>query len=130
MKIHITHEGYVMLPDGRYWVKVVTIVFQKAWKDYGPALEWVFEIVRGTHTGCHVNGRTNLKNSLGPTCKFGRWYFALTGVRLKLGDSPDTDSLIGKCCWAKITAFHSASGKPVNNIDLDPGDPPDSHEDS
>lgn len=129
MKVCIGKGGFRQLPNDRYWVKVVAII-QTAWKEYGPALEWVFEIVHGASTGCRVSGKTNLTNSLGPTCKFGRWWFALTGVRVKEGEKVDTESLINKCCWAEITVCRSASGKPANHIELIPGDPPDADEDS
>lgn len=130
MKVCIRKEGFVQLPTDRYWVKVVSIVFQKAWKEYGPALEWVFEVMRGRHRRCRLNGKTNLTNSLGPRGKFGRWYFALTGIELKEGQEVDTDALIGKCCWAEITAFRSANDKPANEIDLVADDPPDGDEGS
>ena len=130
MKVCIRHDGFVQLRSGRYWIRVVAVVWQKAWKEYGPALEWEFEVARGTRTGCCVRGKTNLTNSLGPACKFGRWWFALTGVRLKKGETVDTDSLIGKCCWAEIVVCRSDSGKPANHVELVPGDPPDTDEDS
>lgn len=123
MKIRIGNERFTPLPAGYYRLRAMAIRENVDWPPYGKALEWEFEVAEGPFTGCRLQAKMNRHSSLGPTQKFGRWYFALTGVRLKGGAEVDPQELVSKTCWAVVTQGRSSLGKPSNNVELIPGNP-------
>ncbi len=119
MRLKIERDGFTPLPNNRYLVRVVSVE-QVEWQSVGPALRWTFEVLEGAYTGCRLCGNTNLSNSLGPRQKFGRWYHAIIGRFLVVGEQIDTNELVGKRCWAEVVLRRSRTGKPANQIELVP----------
>jgi hypothetical protein len=125
MKIRIEREGYTQLPDARYRLRIVAI--RRTTWTFGPAYEWEFEVASGRWSGCRLKGMVNKTNGVGPRQKFGRWYHAITGNWLKVGDEVDTGKLLGQLVWAEVHRTISKKGKPSNHLDLVPPDDEHTH---
>ena len=120
MKARIGKNAYTIIPDGTYYVKVISIE-EVHWSYINTqAWQWTFEIAEGVYSGCRLQGHTNLHSSLGPRQKVGRWFHALAGTWLNEGDEIDTTQLLNITCLAKIFGCYGKSGKLANKIELVP----------
>jgi hypothetical protein len=118
-------DGFVPLKTGVYQLRVLAII-PVTWGKFGEAREWKFAVVGGTRDGCPLNAKTKWEPTPKVNSKFGRWYRAVLGRRPTKGEKVDLKPLIGKTCWAMVTAGVSkTTHKPFNDIDLLPGGKPD-----
>lgn len=118
MKARIGQHKYTIIPDGKYRVKVISIVEVYWTYIKAQAWLWTFEIMNGVNAGCRISGHTNLHSSFGPKQKVGRWYHAITGAWLNGGDEIDTDYLLNKTSFAQIRVVFDKDKKPANKIEL------------
>ena len=117
-------DGFVPLKTGVYQLRVLAII-PVIWEPYGEAREWKFTVVGGTRDGCPLNAKTKWEPTPKVNSKFGCWYRAVLGRRPKQGEKIDLSQLIGKTCWAMVTACVSKTNKKQsNNIELLPGGEP------
>ena len=118
-------DGFVPMKEGVYQLRVLALI-PVGWGEFGEAWEWKFAVVGGTHDGCPLNAKTKREPVPKVNDKFGRWYRAVLGRRPKKGEKIDVTQLIGKTCWAMVTACVSKKAKKQsNNIELLPGGKPD-----
>lgn len=88
MKIEAT--AYTGLGPGPHDVTVTGVEVKAARVTGAPYLQWEFTDAEGNTT------KTNTSTDFTPGNKTGRWYSALTGRTIVVGETYDTDDLIGK----------------------------------
>ena len=105
MKIQKTE--YVTLDAGTYTATVASVV--PAEGQFGPQLEWQFQIEDGT------TFKSWCSQSLSPKSKLYSWARALLGGEVP--ETLDTDDLIGKPCRISLLLRPRDDGTEYNKVD-------------
>ncbi len=112
--VKLTATEYVVLPDGVYAVKLISVEEQIS-RDGLDFLRWIFEVVgEPEYAGASLTGATSLR--LSPRSKARQWAEALLGRRLERGEELDTDTLIGRTAMATVTTV-DRDGVSYNRIE-------------
>lgn len=99
--LHAEESSFEMIPEGTIVAAKVESIEMKT-LDFGDRLNWKFEILEPQWEGYKVNGSTSLKFTIDPPSKFYEWAVQLLGRTFELGESVDTDDLIGLPCRIEI----------------------------
>lgn len=95
-------SSFEMIPEGTIIAAKVAEIEKKT-LDFGDRLNWKFEITEsGPYKEYKINGSTSLKFTIDPPSKFYEWAVQLTGRTFEVGESVDTDDLIGLPCRIEI----------------------------
>jgi hypothetical protein len=96
-----TESDFELIPEGAVVpCKVIEIELKQL--DFGPRLNWKFEITDGEHQGFKINDGTSPKFSVDPPSKLYEWACMLLGRTFEVGDNLDTDDLIGLPCRVEV----------------------------
>jgi hypothetical protein len=91
-----------MIPEGTIIAAKVVEIEEKN-LDFGDRLNWKFEITEsGPFQEYKINGSTSKKFTIDPPSKFYEWATQLLGRTFDIGESVDTDDLIGLPCRIEI----------------------------
>ncbi len=95
-------SSFEMIPEGEIVAAKVVGIEGKSF-DWGERLNWKFEVTeKGTWEGYKINGSTSLKFTIDPPSKFYEWSVELLGRTFDVGESVETDDLIGLACRIEI----------------------------
>src|SRR6266536_832529 len=113
MKLTMTELG---APQGTYRAKFAGVQPREpmAGTDYGPGLEWRFEIVDGPHRGRVVARTTSPEPTLKNSC--GRMLTGLAGGALRLGEEFDPAAYLGRLYVVTVEVNSTGSGTRVGTV--------------
>ena len=100
------------IPAGWYPAKV--LIVQETTSDYGPQLEWRFEVTRPDGSPHELRGWSGMK--FAPGTKLYAWAEKLAGGQIPLTTDLDTDELSGLECDIKVEIKASQQGQQVNRV--------------
>lgn len=102
VKMTAEESSFEMIPEGEIVAAKVVGIEGKSF-DWGDRLNWKFEVTeKGTWEGYKINGSTSLKFTIDPPSKFYEWSVELLGRTFEVGESVETDDLIGLPCRIEI----------------------------
>lgn len=102
VKMTAEESSFEMIPEGEIVAAKVVGIEGKSF-DWGERLNWKFEVTEeGTWEGYKINGSTSLKFTIDPPSKFYEWSVELLGRTFEIGESVETDDLIGLPCRIEI----------------------------
>ncbi len=102
VKMTAEESSFEMIPEGEIVAAKVVGIEGKSF-DWGDRLNWKFEVTeKGTWEGYKINGSTSLKFTIDPPSKFYEWSVELLGRTFDVGESVETDDLIGLACRIEI----------------------------
>jgi hypothetical protein len=102
VKMTAEESSFEMIPEGDIVAAKVVSIEKKVF-DWGDRLNWKFEVTEsGPFEEYKINGSTSLKFTIDPPAKFYEWSVQLLARTFDIGDSVDTDDLIGLPCRIEI----------------------------
>ncbi len=102
VKMTAEESSFEMIPEGEIVAAKVVDIEGKVF-DWGERLNWKFEVTeKGTWEGYKINGSTSRKFTIDPPSKFYEWSVELLGRTFEVGDSVETDDLLGLPCRIEI----------------------------
>ncbi len=102
VKMTAEESSFEMIPEGEIVAAKVVGIEGKSF-DWGDRLNWKFEVTeKGNWDGYKINGSTSLKFTIDPPSKFYEWSVELLGRTFEVGESVETDDLIGLPCRIEI----------------------------
>ncbi len=96
-----TESDFELIPEGTVVAAVVKEIEHKE-LSFGPRLNWKFDVTEGEYKGWTVNDGTSPKFSIDPPSKMYEWAVQLLQRTFEVGDTIDTDDLIGLPCRIEI----------------------------
>jgi hypothetical protein len=95
VKMTAEESSFEMIPEGEIVAAKVVGIEGKTF-DWGDRLNWKFEVTeKGVWEGYKINGSTSRKFTIDPSSKFYEWSVELLGRTFDVGESVETDDLIG-----------------------------------
>jgi hypothetical protein len=94
-------SSFEMIPEGEIVAAKVVSIEPKV-MDFGPRLNWAFEVTESPWEGTKILGSSSQKFTIDPPSKFYEWAVQLLGRTFDVGDGIDTDDLIGLPCRIEI----------------------------
>ncbi len=102
VKMTAEESSFEMIPEGEIVAAKVVGIEGKTF-DWGDRLNWKFEVTeKGVWEGYKINGSTSRKFTIDPSSKFYEWSVELLGRTFDVGESVETDDLIGLPCRIEI----------------------------
>lgn len=94
-------SSFEMIPEGQIVAAKVLEIEQKT-LDFGDRLNWKFLVTEAQWDEYKINGSTSMKFTIDPPSKFYEWSVQLLGRTFEVGESIDTDDLLGLPCRLEI----------------------------
>ena len=103
VKMTAEESTFEMIPEGDIVAAKVVDIEKKTF-DWGDRLNWKFEVNEPGEEWheYNINGSTSLKFTIDPPSKFYEWSVELLGRTFDVGESVETDDLIGLACRIEI----------------------------
>lgn len=96
-----TESDFEMIPEGEIVSAKVKEIKAEV-LEFGPRLNWVFEVTQAPWDGYTILGSSSQKFTIDPPSKFFVWACQLLGRTFEVGDGIDTDDLVGLPCRLEI----------------------------
>lgn len=104
--VEATESEFEMVPEGdivKAKVKSIEGPVTIQWGDKSfERFNWKFEITEGEYKGFHINDGTSPKFSVDPPSKLYEWACMLLGRTFEVGETFDTDDLVGLPCRIEV----------------------------
>lgn len=94
-------SSFEMIPEGEI-VSAKVVEIRAEVLDFGPRLNWAFEVTESPWEGTRILGSSSQKFTIDPPSKFYEWACQLLGRTFEVGEGIDTDDLIGLPCRIEI----------------------------
>lgn len=96
-----TESDFELVPEGEIVAAKVKEIKAET-LDFGPRLNWAFEITEAPWEGVRVLDSCSQKFTIDPPSKFYEWACQLLGRTFEIGEQIDTDDLVGLSCRIEI----------------------------